>query len=493
MKQINLTIFYLLLSSLFALGSTIGIATGKKTVDGRPLLFKNKDQTDDYPSDINYYHGGVENYSYVFQQNNGQDHTRARMGINSVGFGIVYSDSENLDGADIGPSGSQLTAIALKTCATISEFRNLLIDTNGARTAHNHFAVIDSTGQGSMFEVDGYSYIEIPIIDSIGVMANTAKYHPNRGAAALGSTSPEREARAIYLLSNCSSDGLDYKYFVNEIIKDYCKTQEDEDKMPVGQYLTNPVLSRYKTSAGCVIKGMINGDDPIYSNIMWIALSEPALTIAFPLFGNVNLVPNFIRSNSAEDGMAGSSDRVRKLIYNYSSGRYSDRYADTYKLVPIREKNKEIQDSMFNSLDQNLNYWKYQNIEEVEEHIKTWINKIHNWAKLKYDSINVLLGVDGINKEEIYPTLTLQNFPNPFNSSTIISYSIPSKAISKQSFVKLNICDMLGKKLIELVNGFQNHGRHEIKFEANSLASGNYFCRLEVEKSIVTTKMVYLK
>jgi hypothetical protein len=493
MKQIISTIFYLLIGSIFTFGSTVGIATGNKTVDGRPLLFKNKDQTDDYPSDVNYYDGGIENYSYVYQQNNGQDHTRTRMGINSVGFGIVYSDSENLDGADTGPSGSQLTAIALKTCATINEFRNLLNATNGARTAHNHFAVIDSTGQGSMFEVDGYTYVEIPINDSIGAMANTAKFHPNRGAPASGSTSPEREARAIYLLSNGSSEGLDYKYFVNEIIKDYCKTQEDEDKMPVGQYLTNPVLSRYKTAAGCVIRGMISGDNPRYSNLMWIALSEPSLTIALPLFGNVNQVPNFIRSNSAGDGMAGSSDRVRKLIYDYSDGRYSDRYADTYKLVSIKEKNNEIQDSVFNSLDKHLNNWKLQNINEVDENIKTWINETHYWAKSKYDSINYLLGINDLNEEEIYSTLSLQNFPNPFNSSTIISYSVPPKALSKRSFVKLNICDVLGKKIIELVNGYQNHGAHEIEFEASSLASGNYYCTLEVEQSIVTTKMVYLK
>ncbi|MEN8194554.1 MAG: hypothetical protein ABFS12_17170, partial [Bacteroidota bacterium] len=368
MKEVINKIFLLFIVFVCfdSLASTIGIATGNKTIDGRPLLFKNKDRVDNYPSDVNYYDGIETYFSYVFQQNDGQDHTRARMGINSVGFGIVYSDSENLEGASTGPYGSQLTALALKTCVTIEDFRNLLNDTNGARRAHNHFAVIDSTGKGSMFEVDGFSYIEIPVIDSIGTMANTAKYHPSRGTPASGSTSPQREARALYLLSHGSEEGLDYKYFTNEIIKDFSETQEDENKMPVGQYLTNPVLSRYKTVVGGVIKGILNGDNPTIGNNMWLCLSEPSLTIALPFFGNVNYVPAFIRSSATGEGMAGSSDKVRQLVYNYSSGRYSDRYIDTQVLMEIRDYNYKIQDSLFNSYEQNTILWKEQSNDQVE-------------------------------------------------------------------------------------------------------------------------------
>ena len=143
-KCVVAKILFLFIGLVFidSFASTVGIATGNKTIDGRPLLFKNKDQTDNFPEDVNYYNGGNEYYSYVFQQDDGQDHTRARMGINNVGFGIVYSDSENLEGAPSGPYGSQLSAIALKNCSTIDEFRNLLNDTNNKRRVHNHFAVI---------------------------------------------------------------------------------------------------------------------------------------------------------------------------------------------------------------------------------------------------------------------------------------------------------------------------------------------------------------
>lgn len=473
--------------------STVGIATGNKTVDGRPLLFKNKDQKDNYPEDVNYYNGGNDYYSYVFQQDDGQNHTRARMGINTVGFGIVYSDSENLEGASTGPYGSQLSAIALKTCATVDDFRNLLNDTNGERKVHNHFAVIDSTGKGAMFEVDGYTYIEIPIVDSIGTMANTAKYHPSRGTPSSGSTSPQREARAIYLLSHGPEEGLDYKYFTDEIIKDFCETQQDEDDMPVGQYFTNPVLSRYKTAVGAVIKGVLPGDNVLVESAMWLCLSEPSLTIALPFFTNVSVIPSFIRSDASGDGMAGSSDRVRELVYNYSGGRYSDRYADTYDLIRIREHTFKIQDSLFNSYNENLPIWIELSPEVAVDNMKVWMDDIHFWAKTNYDSLVLILDVTEI-KSKINKSYNLrQNFPNPFNSMTKIKYSVPNNILRNSSRVRLTVYDTLGKLITVLLNKEQSAGEYEVIFNATSLSSGEYYYKLEVAGYTESKKMIYLK
>ncbi|MCF6270343.1 MAG: T9SS type A sorting domain-containing protein [Melioribacteraceae bacterium] len=490
---IKILVLFTALAFFNSFASTVGIATGNKTVDGRPLLFKNKDQTDNYPEDVNYYNGGYDYYSYVFQQEDGQNHTRARMGINNVGFGIVYSDSENLKGASSGPYGSQLTAIALKTCSTINDFRELLNDTNNERKAHNHFAIIDSTGKGAMFEVDGFSYIEIPIIDSIGVMANTAKFHPNRTAPSSGSTSPQREARALYLLSHAPAEGLDYKYFTDEIIKDFSKTQQDEDNMPVGQYSTNPVLSRYKTSIGGVIKGVLPNDNVLVESAMWLCLSEPSLTIALPFFTNVTSIPSFIRSNSSGDGMAGSSDRVRRLVYNYSGGRYSDRYADTYDLLRIREHTFRIQDSLLNSYKKNLPIWIEQSPEVAADNMKIWMDDIHFWAKSKYDSLIVILDINEI-KSEIKKTYNLkQNYPNPFNSTTRIKYTIPNDVDGTSSNVKLTVYDTLGKLVAVLLNREQRAGEYEVSFNATSLASGNFFYKLEVAGIVESKKMIYLK
>ncbi len=82
----------------------------------------------------------------------------------------------------------------------------------------------------------------------------------------------------------------------------------------------------------------------------------------------------------------------------------------------------------------------------------------------------------------------LQNFPNPFNPSTVILYSIPQK-----SFVTLNIYNSLGQKISSFVNRFQPAGKYEITFSALNYASGIYFYELKTDNYSITKKMVLAK
>jgi hypothetical protein len=67
-----------------------------------------------------------------------------------------------------------------------------------------------------------------------------------------------------------------------------------------------------------------------------------------------------------------------------------------------------------------------------------------------------------------------QNFPNPFNPTTIIKFSIPKKVL-----VNLSIYDILGVKVKELKNEVMDPGYYEINFNASDLASGVYFYRIK--------------
>ncbi len=81
-----------------------------------------------------------------------------------------------------------------------------------------------------------------------------------------------------------------------------------------------------------------------------------------------------------------------------------------------------------------------------------------------------------------------QNYPNPFNPSTTISYSI-----SKASYVKLRVYNVLGKELATLSDGFQSAGNHSVRFLASNMASGIYFYRLEAEGRSVVKQMLLVK
>ncbi|MBT3231639.1 MAG: T9SS type A sorting domain-containing protein [Calditrichaeota bacterium] len=80
------------------------------------------------------------------------------------------------------------------------------------------------------------------------------------------------------------------------------------------------------------------------------------------------------------------------------------------------------------------------------------------------------------------------NWPNPFNPSTTIKYSIPHV-----ENVKLSIYDTMGRLVDVLQNGRQNSGSHQVTFDAQNLANGVYIYRLEAGENIASRKMVLLK
>ncbi len=80
-----------------------------------------------------------------------------------------------------------------------------------------------------------------------------------------------------------------------------------------------------------------------------------------------------------------------------------------------------------------------------------------------------------------------QNFPNPFNPSTRISYSL-----SKRTHVSLKIYDTAGREVITLVDRDEDPGLHLAEFNAGRFASGVYVYRLQVGSAIVATKKALL-
>lgn len=81
-----------------------------------------------------------------------------------------------------------------------------------------------------------------------------------------------------------------------------------------------------------------------------------------------------------------------------------------------------------------------------------------------------------------------QNYPNPFNPSTSIQYSLKESAK-----VDLVVYNMLGQKVLTLVNEFQNTGNHQIKFDASHLASGIYIYRIKTNNFTASKKLLLLK
>lgn len=83
---------------------------------------------------------------------------------------------------------------------------------------------------------------------------------------------------------------------------------------------------------------------------------------------------------------------------------------------------------------------------------------------------------------------SIATFPNPFNPSTRIKYSIPDNG-----FVNLSVYNLLGEKIAQLVNEIKTAGEYESEFDGSGLASGVYIAKLVSNNNHHTIKMILTK
>ena len=82
----------------------------------------------------------------------------------------------------------------------------------------------------------------------------------------------------------------------------------------------------------------------------------------------------------------------------------------------------------------------------------------------------------------------LQNYPNPFNPSTSIKFSI-----AEEGKVSIAVFNILGEKIVELLNKELTAGNHSVVFNASNLTSGIYFYRLQIGGFVKSKKLILLK
>ncbi|MBK6537166.1 MAG: T9SS type A sorting domain-containing protein [Ignavibacteria bacterium] len=111
-------------------------------------------------------------------------------------------------------------------------------------------------------------------------------------------------------------------------------------------------------------------------------------------------------------------------------------------------------------------------------------------VSVKYSTITGILS-ERINE---FGSYELYNYPNPFNPTTKIKYTLP-----KEGIVKITIYNSLGQRVTELVNEFKQPGTYIAEFNARiaeqgvNLSSGIYFYQLESNGIVLTGRMLLIK
>lgn len=83
---------------------------------------------------------------------------------------------------------------------------------------------------------------------------------------------------------------------------------------------------------------------------------------------------------------------------------------------------------------------------------------------------------------------SIKSYPNPFNNSTIIQYSLPEPAQ-----ISIKIYDIIGNEVKELFEGYESNGVYSKIWKPETESSGIYFVFLRTNKSVITHKLLYLK
>ena len=311
---------------------TTAVISGTATIDGRPLLWKNRD-TDEQNNKLIFLTEGpflavgladVTSLSSVW------------MGVNEKGFAIENSDSE-----DLGSSGAEngtFMRYALLHCASVADFENLLVETNiTSRKTRANYGVIDALGNAAIFEVGSDSFYKFDANDPAAaphgflVRTNFAFTGDGSGAGYI------RYDRAMTLLTPAAmTRSLSHKFMLktlardlnNEVIDPYPLPYEgSQDGLPEGYIRTNNSINRYRTRSCGVFHGVLPGEDPLLTT-MWVILGEPVCSIAVPVWVMAGSVPQELNgSNTAPFCDAA----IVKKSFCYPLTVYPE-YINTYRL-----------------------------------------------------------------------------------------------------------------------------------------------------------------
>lgn len=120
------------------------------------------------------------------------------------------------------------------------------------------------------------------------------------------------------------------------------------------------------------------------------------------------------------------------------------------------------------------------------------LKQIDNDGSISYSAVVV------VDQDILTELLLEQNFPNPFNPATKITFAVsqtrsPLPGGEGGGIVTLKVYDVLGSEIVTLVNEYKQAGLYEIEFDGSSLSSGVYYYRLQSGGKIIAKKMLLIK
>lgn len=306
---------------------TAAVISAEASASGRPMLWKHRD-TSNTDNKVEYVPSQDGSLAYVALFN-AQDTKleEAWAGMNEAGFAIMNTASYNIKDDKVpdkmmDKEGYVMT-LALKSCHTINDFQHLLDTLPRPMGVEANFGVIDSSGQGAVFETNNHSYKRYNTSDTPGgTIIRTNYSHSGRTGEGYGYV---REANARFLLQpHIDNHDITPAFLTETVSRSFYHDIHQCDDINTGQQwlIDLDYIPRYKSTATIVIEGIPPQADNEYSTsdiinqyIMWTGLGYPPCA---------EIVPVWCHPCGVADGLRGISDEGRSELCDIAKQRRAE-------------------------------------------------------------------------------------------------------------------------------------------------------------------------
>jgi hypothetical protein len=384
---------FLFLGQLAIFPCTVAVVSGKATLDGRPLLWKNRD-TSGLDNKMIYYKSDKYGFIALIDARD-KDVRNVWAGINTEGFAIMNSASGDLSEEDRGGGGNgRFMKRALSECANASDFEDLLNRTNGNRRVAANFGIIDAEGNACFYETSNSTFQKFdakdPKVAPRGyiIRTNYALTAPVKDSGG-GYIRFERASRLFQAAS--AEDRLDYKFILQEAARDLVNEKLNsfpltnpnvrDSSSPVC-INTNDTINRYSTASVALFHGV---SDPKKAHLatMWILLGQPICSVAVPLWADAGSVPGLL-SGPETAPLNDFSRAFASFLYPDKKG-HMYQYLSISRLIRYGEEGVlsrlfKIENQVFAETEIKLKEWEKktpakQDIVAFQEKMTAWVYK----------------------------------------------------------------------------------------------------------------------
>lgn len=368
---------------------TTAVISGKYTEDGRPMLWKLRD-TDYLKNKLMYFEDGKYNYIGLVNSEDTEG-LQVWAGSNSAGFSIMNSASFNVNLNDTITQKDQegiIMKLALKTCATVKDFEELLHNLQKPMGLAAHFGVIDASGAAVFIEVNNHSFTTFdankPADAPNGYILRTNYSFTGKKDVGYGFIRYQT-AQDIFYQADATGK-LNYQTIIQDfsrcfkhpvLNKDF---REEYETIPEGEHFINSgdLITRHGSSSSILIQGT-KENEPADLSTIWTTVGFPHTCITLPVWvrGGKQLPYVLTGDNTGNSPLNNMALTLKKQCYpiERSSGY---KYLQISKLINADKTGivqiiEEVEKKIFFKTKEQLNKWSLSQPDENE------ITSFYNW------------------------------------------------------------------------------------------------------------------